>query len=93
MLLVNEQSGFKYKTRMGIPVYFKEEGEFEKHYLTPGHKIYSDKLAKFVIRCNEKSDGAVIDRLSKIYTHIFIDEVQDLAGYDLDILKLFSQVP
>lgn len=89
MLLVNEQSGFRYRTKEGIPVYFKEESELDKHYLTLSHKIYSDKLSKFVIRCNEKSDGAVIDRLSKIYTHIFIDEVQDLAGYDLDILKLF----
>jgi len=26
--------------------------------------------------------------LCKIYSHIFIDEVQDLAGYDLELLKL-----
>jgi superfamily I DNA/RNA helicase len=51
-------------------------------------KIYSDKLAKLVIRCNEKSGGAVIERIAKVYTHIFIDEVQDLAGYDLNFLKL-----
>jgi DNA helicase-2/ATP-dependent DNA helicase PcrA len=31
---------------------------------------------------------AVIDRLSRIYSHIFVDEVQDLAGYDLELLKL-----
>ena len=30
----------------------------------------------------------MIDRLSRIYPTIFIDEVQDLAGYDLEILKL-----
>ena len=53
-------------------------------------KIYSDKIAKFACRCDERSNGAVISRLSKIYTHIFIDEVQDLAGYDLEFLdKLF----
>src|SRR3990167_7615307 len=28
MLLVNEQSGLKYKTSKGIPVYYKEDGEF-----------------------------------------------------------------
>lgn len=88
MLLVNEQSGLKFKTKKGAPVYYKEDGEFEKHYFTPNQRIYSDKLSKFVIRCNEKSNGAVIDRLSRIYTHIFIDEVQDLAGYDLEFLKL-----
>lgn len=93
MFLVNEQSGLKYKTKKGIPVYYKEEDEFELHYFTPNQRIYSDKLSKFVVRCNEKSGGSVIDRLSRIYTHIFIDEVQDLAGYDLEFLKLLFSSP
>jgi len=88
MLLVNEQSGVKYKNKNGSPVYYRENDEIEKHYFTLNQRIYSDKLSKFVIRCNEKSDGSVIDRLSRIYTHIFIDEVQDLSGYDLEFLKL-----
>ena len=58
------------------------------HYFTNDQKVYSDKLSKFVVKCNEKSSGAVIDRLARIYSHIFIDEVQDLAGYDLNFLKL-----
>ena len=44
MLLVNERSGIKYKTKDGIPIYFRENDEFEKHYFTPGQRIYSDKL-------------------------------------------------
>lgn len=88
MILVNEQSGLKYKTHKGIPVYYKEDTEFEQHYFNKDRKIYSDKIAKFVCKCNEKSGNSVISRLSKIYTHIFIDEVQDLAGYDLEFLKL-----
>ncbi len=75
------------------PIYFGEEKEFERHYFTKGLKIYSDKLSKFVIRCNEKSNGNVIDRISRIYSHIFIDEVQDLAGYDLELLKLIFDCP
>lgn len=70
------------------PIYFGEENEFERHYFTKGLKIYSDKLSKFVYRCNQKSGTAVINRLSRIYKHICIDEVQDLAGYDLELLKL-----
>ena len=70
------------------PIYFGEEKEFEQHYFTKGLKIYSDKLSKFVFRSNEKSNGNVIERISKIYSHIYIDEVQDLAGYDLELLKL-----
>lgn len=66
------------------------ETDVERHYISGNKKIYSDKIAKFACRCEEQSKGAVISRLSKIYTHIFVDEVQDLAGYDLEFLnKLF----
>lgn len=88
MKLVNSQSGVKYISKGGIVVCYKEDEELEKHYFTDSFKIYSDKLSKFVCKCNEKSQGAVIDRLSRIYAHIFIDEVQDLAGYDLELLKM-----
>lgn len=89
LILVNSQSGLKGYTKFKQPIYFGEEKEFEKYYFSNSLKIYSDKLSKFVFRCNQKSEGAVIERLSKIYSHIYIDEVQDLAGYDLELLKLF----
>jgi DNA helicase II / ATP-dependent DNA helicase PcrA len=89
LILVNSQSGLKGYTKSKQPIYFSEENEFENHYFSHGLKIYSDKLSKFVFRCNEKSDGAVVDRLTRVYQHIYIDEVQDLAGYDLEILKIF----
>lgn len=88
MFLTNKQSAVKYYTRRGIPVCYNEDDDLEKHYFTNTCEIYSDKLSKFVVKCNHKSDGAVIDRLSRIYSYIFIDEVQDLAGYDLELLKL-----
>lgn len=87
MLLVNKKSGVKYYNQSGIPVCYKEEEDAEKYYLTDGHKIYSDKLSKLVQQINKKSNGAVIERLEKIFEQIFIDEVQDLAGYDLEIIK------
>ncbi|MDR0681794.1 MAG: UvrD-helicase domain-containing protein [Dysgonamonadaceae bacterium] len=92
LLLVNEQSGLRCKFKKNgkeIPLYYSEKKDFEKHYFTQEMKIFSDKLSKFVVECNKKSNGAVIDRISKIYQHVFIDEVQDLAGNDLEILKLF----
>jgi DNA helicase II / ATP-dependent DNA helicase PcrA len=87
LILVNSQSGLKYYFK-GKPIYFSEAKEFERHYFSKETKIYSDKISKFVFRCNAKSDDAIIDRLCRIYSHIFIDEVQDLAGYDLELLKL-----
>lgn len=88
LILVNSQSGLKGYTKFKQPIYFGEEKEFERHYFSKEIKIYSDKISKFVFRCNANSEGAVIERLCKIYSHIFIDEVQDLAGYDLELLKL-----
>lgn len=87
LVLASGQSGLKYKVK-SKPVFFGENNEFEKHYFTDSLKIYSDKLPKFVCRCNEKTKGEVIERLSRIYSHIFVDEVQDLSGYDLEFLKL-----
>ena len=89
LLLVNSASGINFKNKQGISIPFAEEKNFKEHYFSKNSKIYSDKLSKFVIRCNEKSDGMVISRLSKIYKNLFVDEVQDMAGNDLEFLKLF----
>lgn len=88
MLLVNGPSGVAYRNSMGIPVPFSEEKDFYKHYFSPRGKIYSDKITKFIIRCIVQTSGALLDRLARIFPFIFIDEVQDLAGNDLELLRL-----
>jgi DNA helicase II / ATP-dependent DNA helicase PcrA len=88
MLLVSNRSGLRAHTREGQPIYWGED-QFMKYYFDSGHQVYSDKLSKLVIRCDEKSGGNVVDRISRVFRHIFVDEVQDLAGYDLDILVEF----
>ncbi|MCX8565173.1 UvrD-helicase domain-containing protein [Mycolicibacterium mucogenicum] len=45
-------------------------------------------LPQLAVRTNEASAGVCIQRLERIYDRIMIDEVQDLSGYDLEILKL-----
>lgn len=88
MILVNGPSGVNYTNNKGIPVLFAESKDFKRHYFTSGNKIFSDKLSKFVVKCNKESKGSVIGRLSRIYSHVFVDEVQDLAGCDLEFLRL-----
>jgi len=78
--LVNTASAFK------VP-----ESNTGRYYFSKEQKIFSDKLSKFVVRCNELHQGKVIQRISSIFPRIFVDEVQDLAGYDLEILKLLFQ--
>lgn len=86
--LVSQKSGVKFYNKNKIPVCYKEE-ETKKHYFDRSMKIYSDKISKFVIRVNELTRGLIVERINKIYKYIFIDEIQDMAGYDLEIIKLF----
>lgn len=89
ILLVNKQSGVKYRKKDAkkTPVLYNEDTEFEKYYFNKDMRLFTDKLARFVARADKNAHGKVIDRLSRIYPTIFIDEVQDLAGYDLELLK------
>ena len=87
-LLVSEKSGVKYRTRTGDSVYWGEEENFKKHYFNDDFQIYSDKISKFVIKNNDRSNNAVFSRLKKIFNCIYIDEIQDMVGYDLEIIKL-----
>ncbi|MDD5190376.1 MAG: UvrD-helicase domain-containing protein [Dehalococcoidales bacterium] len=75
----------------GQSTHYIEEANTEKYYFDNNHRIYSDKISCFAIKCNKISNGEVISRISKIYPHIFIDEVQDLAGYDLEFLTLLLE--
>ncbi len=59
-----------------------------KYFIGPGHRVYTDKISEFALICNSKSNERVVSRLTNIYQHIYIDEVQDLAGYDLELLEL-----
>ncbi|WP_412522095.1 UvrD-helicase domain-containing protein [Shewanella algae] len=87
-ILVQSRSGLKYKNKDNQSVYWSETDNFEKYYFTEDYKIYSDKISKFCYSVNKASNQAVVNRISNLYEMIFIDEVQDLAGYDLELIKL-----
>lgn len=59
-----------------------------ERYFTPDGDVRKVHLPQLAHRIEGASAGAGIRRLEKIYDRIFIDEVQDLCGYDLEILKL-----
>lgn len=71
----------------GRSALYVPESRTADHYFHDGRLIYPDKIAKFVCACDHRSGGAVMRRLAQRFDHILIDEVQDLAGYDLDILE------
>ena len=61
----------------------------KNHYLDSGNKIYSDKIALLAYKTILQKRSKVLGRLKQIYSHIYIDEFQDFAGYDLEIVKEF----
>ena len=98
MLLTEGSSSIK-RDSNGKPILYNGrlqsygEDNFSKFYFTKGWKIYSDKISKFVVSCNEITNGEVISRISRIYSHVYIDEIQDLAGFDLEIIRLLFKSP
>jgi hypothetical protein len=70
---------------------YPKKASVDRYYLTKHRDIFKDRVADFIHTCNRKTTGLITKRIERIYAHIFIDEVQDLAGYDLDFLEeLFS---
>lgn len=70
---------------------YTHKDDVARYYFNSNNQFYSDKLASFVVECNKTTFGAVIDRISRIYSYVYIDEGQDLAGYDLDIIRLLFE--
>ncbi|MGI5213418.1 UvrD-helicase domain-containing protein [Plantactinospora sp. CA-290183] len=63
-----------------LPYYFDRHGG-----------MYRDGVTDFVCRADDASAGAVVRRLAAMYDNIYIDEFQDLVGYDVDFVdKLFA---
>ena len=65
-----------------------KESNTRRYYFANDHRIYSDKIARFIVECEKKSFSAVTNRLAQIYTDVFIDEFQDLAGWDLELVEM-----
>lgn len=64
------------------------ENDTRRYYFASGNLIYSDKIARFVLECEAASGQRVTARLRQIYTDVFIDEFQDLAGWDLNLVEM-----
>jgi len=73
LLLVQQASA------IGIP-----EAQVRTYFFDKSMQVYSDKIAKLACRIDEKTDHKIVNRIGKIYKAIYIDEIQDFAGYDLE---------
>ena len=68
-----------------------ERKDTAKRYITEANNVRSEEAGNLALLLDKKSDQKVFLRLERAYSAIYIDEVQDLAGRDIDILqKLFD---
>lgn len=88
VLFENRAAGLQLVNEQSAP---RTKDSWAKHYFNKNNEVYSDKISKLVCKINETSNGLVISRLERVFDIIYIDEVQDLIGYDLELLRLLSK--
>ena len=82
----NVVKGIDYSQTFGT-VNYQRRGT-RARYLTNAGNVLSNQASELACFLDKKSNGKIIGRLSEIYSNIYFDEVQDLAGYDIELLKL-----
>ncbi len=83
---LNVVKGIDYSQTFGT-VNYQRRGT-RARYLTNAGNVLSNQASELACFLDKKSNGKIIGRLSEIYSNIYFDEVQDLAGYDIELLKL-----
>lgn len=90
--LTHEISGvkaFDFSQTYGVVNYAKTGTR--KKYLTDEKRVRSNEAASLACLLDELSSGKVIKRLEEIYSDIFLDEIQDMAGDDIEIIRLLME--
>lgn len=82
---INEVKSFDFSQMYGKPNY-NVKGT-KKRYVTSSHFVGANEASEFVLELNRLSSGKVFRRLEAVYDRIYFDEVQDLSGYDIEIIR------
>jgi DNA helicase-2/ATP-dependent DNA helicase PcrA len=75
----------------GTSAHGTRAADVSRHYFARPGWIYSDKVSKLACEIIRKTGGRPIKRLEQIFDRIYIDESQDLAGYDLELLEVLMK--
>lgn len=74
------------------PKYVKRSDTL-RYYFDSSSNVYGDVVADLTCEINARSGGCTVRRLDTIFDAIFIDEFQDLVGYDLDFVDMLFSSP
>lgn len=67
-------------------LYYKK-GEY-KYFFDSGKNIRVNRVSECALLINNRSRNKAIKRLESNYSHIYIDELQDLVGRDIELIEL-----
>jgi len=76
-----------YKLRPKGVTFDKQPPRFAKgvnRYMDSNKRLYASRICQLLIKCGRMTD--VIKRVDDFYDAFYIDEVQDFAGHDFDLL-------
>jgi hypothetical protein len=80
----------KYMLKKGRKINLAKAGKKER-YINRGYDVMSNYASELAVYLNTAGSGRPIRRLADIYSHIYIDEIQDMAGYDIDLITLLME--
>lgn len=72
------------------PQTYAATGSWQR-YINEQDDVRRVHLPELAVQINQAGDGICLQRLERVYDRIMIDEVQDLCGYDLEILDLLME--
>lgn len=82
---INEIKSLDFSEMYG-KINYKKQGTKDR-YINSHGDIRANFAGELALQLNNLSQSKIINRLQNIYSHIFIDEVQDMSGYDLNIIE------
>lgn len=92
--LIRPYQNFVYEERIeGVyfpkgPIYrFAKKTNIKAYFLNTKNEVNKDRLSELAELIAQQSEYKSITRISELYDFIYIDEVQDMAGYDLEIFN------
>ncbi len=71
----------------GRSAQWSRSSDIAQHYFCKPGMLYLDKVSKFACELIQQTNGLPLSRFEKIFDYLYIDECQDLAGYDLELIE------
>lgn len=81
---INEIRSFNYNRNPRSRVCSKTDVE---RYVDSHGDVWKDHASELAFEIETRSRGESSERIGRIFSHIFIDEIQDFKGYDINIVE------